>query len=119
MALVSLLSRHSGAPHLISAPDTLFLFHPNDLKRYLARHKEQEPQTQRRRLAHALRWREISRRRQGNELATGAGWKILALHPRLLGQAGHPRWFVATTGNPKSRLINFRRCPLLPKADIG
>ena len=62
-------------------------FHPNDLKRYSLGHEEQEPQAQRRRLAHALRGRQVAGGGQREQLAARTERPLLALHPRLLGPA--------------------------------
>src|SRR5262249_14062572 len=60
----------------------------------LARDKEQDAHAERRRLAHALRRREVAWQRQGVQLAARARWAFLARHPRLLGEGRNPRWIV-------------------------
>ena len=62
-------------------------FHPNDLKRYSLGTKNKNLKKCRR-LAHALRGRKIAGQGQGEQLASRTERPLLALHPRLLGQAG-------------------------------
>ena len=58
----------------------------------------QEPQAQRRRLAHALRGREVTGRGQGIELAARAErQRLLALRARLLAEDRDYRRFVDAT----------------------
>jgi hypothetical protein len=64
------------------------LFNANPLN---ARHEEQDAAIQRRRLAHALCGRNVSRQGKGDQLVAGTRWDVLALHPGLLGGESHPR----------------------------
>ncbi len=59
-------------------------FAPNEIDRYLARHQEQGVALRGRRLARHPRAEGPARRRQGRQLAAGAGRRLLALHPGLL-----------------------------------
>ena len=83
-------------------------FHPNDLKRYSLGTKNKKLEAKRRRLADALCGREIAGQGQGEQLAAGAGRPLLALHPRLLGQAADPRRLVAAAENRDGELSSLR-----------
>jgi hypothetical protein len=74
-------------------------FHPNDLKRYSLGTKNKSLK-RRRWLAHALCGREIARKRQGVQLAPRSERTLLALHPRLLGQARNRGGLMAAAGHP-------------------
>jgi hypothetical protein len=75
----------------------------------LARHQEQEPPEGRRRLADAVHRCEVAGRRQGVELAAGTGRPLLALHPRLLGPAGHSRRLVEAARHSEGQVGARRR----------
>ena len=64
--------------------------------------QEQDFEAQRRWLAHAVRRRRVAGRGEGIELAPGTGRPFLALHPRVLGQARHPRRLVEAAGHSES-----------------
>ena len=74
-----------------------------------ARHQEQEPQEEWRRLADSLRGYEIARRGQGSKLAARTRRTLLALHPGVLGAAGHPRRLVEAAGHPEGQVARGPR----------
>ena len=83
-------------------------FHPNDLKRYSLGTKTQ---AKCRRLAHALRRRQIAGQGQGEQLAPGSRRPLLTLHPLLLGQATVSRRLLAATQNRECDLSARGRRP--------
>ncbi len=85
------------------------LLPPERSEALLARNQEQEPQAKCRRLADALRGRQVARQGQREQLAPRSGRPLLALHPRLLGQADDPRRLLAAAEDREDELAPERQ----------
>jgi hypothetical protein len=69
------------------------LFNPNALNRFSLGTKSKAMQDNPDgSLTNAVCRRQVARKGQGEQLASGTERRVLALHPGLLGGKGHPRW---------------------------
>ena len=71
-----------------------------------ARHQEQDAEVQRRRQPDPLSREQVARQREGIQLATGTGWKLFDLDPRLLARPGHPRRHLEAAGRQYRKLMS-------------
>ena len=119
---VTLRARPGAAGQRLLVDDPLqqrALLPPERPEALLARHQEQAPPEGRRRLADAVRRGAVAGCRQGVELAARADRPLLALHPRLLGPAGHSRRLVAAADHSASQVRARRRVETSQRATIA